>query len=73
MFLDDENPFWIGKVDQDWSLSTHSGTTVTMELLWQCDVDDDHQEGDDLLFYEDPGTFTEIDAETIITKVCSRH
>ena len=68
-YLEDEVPFWIGKVDQDWSLSTHDGTTVTMELLWQCDLDDDHQDGDDLMFYEDPGTFTEISADTIVAKV----
>lgn len=40
-----------------------------MELLWQCDLDDDHQDGDDLMFYEDPGTFTEISADTIVAKV----
>ena len=69
IYLDDESPFWVGKVDQDWALSTHINTTVTMELLWQCDHDDDRQEGDELVFIEDPGTFTEIDAATIIAKV----
>ena len=42
-----------------------------MELLWQCEVDEDHASDDELLFYEDPGTFTEIDADTIIAKVCN--
>ena len=67
-YLGDEAPFWLGKVDQDWSMSTRINTTVTIELLWTCEHDVDRKEGGELVLIDDPGTFTEINAATIIAK-----
>ena len=68
-YLGDEALFLVRNLDQDWSMSTHMNITVSMELMWQCEHYGNRQEGDLLVFIDDPGTFTVINAATIIAKV----
>ena len=68
-FSDYTSVFWIGRVDTDWYRGLGSDHLVRMELLWPVEEDPDHQEADDIVFYEINGVGYDIDVQTIITKV----